>query len=45
VIYHLALKWGMDVDSTDLDGRTPLHWAAYKGHADTIRLLMVLEGE
>lgn len=33
VLYHLALMWGIDVDSPDSDGRTPLHWAAYKGHA------------
>jgi palmitoyltransferase len=43
VLYHLALKWNVDVDSPDQDGRTPLHWAAYKGYADTIRLLLVLE--
>jgi palmitoyltransferase len=27
----------------DHDGRTPLHWAAYKGFADTCRLLLVLD--
>ena len=27
----------------DNDGRTPLHWAAYKGFADSIRLLLVLD--
>eukprot|EP00877_Chromochloris_zofingiensis_P000754 jgi/Chrzof1/1067/Cz01g38320.t1 len=43
VLYHLALKWGVDVDIPDNDGRTPLHWAAYKGYADTIRLLLVLD--
>lgn len=43
VLYHLALKWGLDVDQPDHDGRTPLHWAAYKGFADTIRLLLVLD--
>ena len=30
--------------SPDVDGRTPLHWAAYKGHANTLRLLLVLDG-
>lgn len=44
VLYHLALKWNVDVDSPDTDGRTPLHWAAYKGYADTVRLLIVLDG-
>ncbi|KAJ9511104.1 hypothetical protein QJQ45_013141 [Haematococcus lacustris] len=43
VLYHLALKWGVDMDTPDADGRTPLHWAAYKGYADTLRLLLVLE--
>jgi ankyrin repeat protein len=43
VLYHMALKWGVDMDQPDHDGRTPLHWAAYKGYADTIRLLLVLD--
>lgn len=42
VLYHLALKWGVDLDAPDSDGRTALHWAAYKGFADTIRLLLVM---
>jgi palmitoyltransferase len=33
ILYHLALKWNADTDSLDNDGRTPLHWAAYKGFA------------
>lgn len=41
VLYHLALKWGIDVDVPDNDGRTSLHWAAYKGYADCLRLLLV----
>ena len=43
LLYHLALRWEADVDSVDEDGRTPLHWAAYKGFADTIRLLLVMD--
>jgi hypothetical protein len=43
VLYHLVLKWGIDADAPDHDGRTPLHWAAYKGYADTLRLLLVLD--
>lgn len=30
------------MSETDNDGRTPLHWAAYKGFTDTVRLLLVL---
>ncbi|GIL66775.1 hypothetical protein Vafri_20284 [Volvox africanus] len=43
VLYHLALRWNADVDVPDNDGRTSLHWAAYKGFHDTIRLLLVLD--
>lgn len=42
-LYHVALRWDADLDSPDLDGRTPLHWAAYKGFADTVRLLLVMD--
>jgi palmitoyltransferase ZDHHC13/17 len=43
VLYFLALKWNVEVDSADQDGRTPLHWAAYKGYVDCVRLLLVLD--
>lgn len=43
VLYLMALKWNVDIDTPDNDGRTPLHWAAYKGFSDTIRLLLVLD--
>ncbi len=42
-LYHVALRWDADVDAQDADGRTPLHWAAYKGFGDTIRLLLVMD--
>lgn len=42
VLYHLAMKWGANTDGCDADSRTPLHWAAYKGFADTVRLLLVM---
>lgn len=42
VIYHLALKWHIDIAALDFDGRSALHWAAYKGFTDTVRLLLVL---
>lgn len=25
------MKWGVDVDSPDSDGRTPLHWVSRRG--------------
>ncbi|KAF8404780.1 hypothetical protein HHK36_009669 [Tetracentron sinense] len=37
---HIVAKYGADFDTPDNDGRSPLHWAAYKGFADTIRLLL-----
>eukprot|EP01026_Neomeris_dumetosa_P032414 TRINITY_DN2572_c0_g1_i16.p1 TRINITY_DN2572_c0_g1~~TRINITY_DN2572_c0_g1_i16.p1 ORF type:complete len:523 (-),score=66.82 TRINITY_DN2572_c0_g1_i16:288-1745(-) len=43
VLFHLALRWEVDIDTKDLDDRTPLHWAAYKGFSDTLRLLLVLD--
>nr|GEY38313.1 probable protein S-acyltransferase 23 [Tanacetum cinerariifolium] len=36
----IVSKYHADFDVPDNDGRTPLHWAAYKGFADTIRLLL-----
>lgn len=42
VIYHMVMKWGVNTDVVDGEGRTALHWAAYKGFADTIRLLLVM---
>lgn len=43
LLYHLALRWEIDIDGSDNDGRACLMWAAYKGFADTIRLLLVLD--
>ncbi|KAK3001722.1 hypothetical protein RJ639_021780 [Escallonia herrerae] len=42
-IYHIVTKWNADPDVPDNDGRSPLHWAAYKGFADSIRLLLFLD--
>ena len=42
IIYHLYIKWGIDTDLPDNDGRTPLHWACYKGFRDTVKLLIVM---
>ncbi|KAH0450729.1 hypothetical protein IEQ34_021421 [Dendrobium chrysotoxum] len=42
-LYHIVTKWNADPDVPDNDGRSPLHWAAYKGFADSIRLLLFLD--
>lgn len=42
LLYHLAMKWGANTDTLDNDGRTPLHWTAYKGFSDATRLLLVM---
>lgn len=42
-LYHIVAKWNADPDIPDGDGRSPLHWAAYKGFADCIRLLLFLD--
>ncbi|XP_022755204.1 protein S-acyltransferase 24-like [Durio zibethinus] len=42
-LYHVVSKWNADPDIPDNDGRSPLHWAAYKGFADCIRLLLFLD--
>ncbi|RVX05192.1 Protein S-acyltransferase 24 [Vitis vinifera] len=41
--YTHCYKWNADPDVPDNDGRSPLHWAAYKGFADCIRLLLFLD--
>ncbi|GAV82080.1 zf-DHHC domain-containing protein/Ank_2 domain-containing protein [Cephalotus follicularis] len=43
LLYHIVSKWNADPDVSDSDGRSPLHWAAYKGFADCIRLLLFLD--
>ncbi|KAF6142119.1 hypothetical protein GIB67_037037 [Kingdonia uniflora] len=42
---HIVSKFGADFDSLDNDDRSPLHWAAYKGFADTIRLLLFRDAD
>ena len=44
LLFHLAVRYGADMDSLDHDGRSPLHWAAYKGFPDPVRLLLFLDG-
>nr|GMD95089.1 protein S-acyltransferase 24 [Ipomoea batatas] len=42
-IYYIVRKWNAYPDVPDNDGRSPLHWAAYKGFADCLRLLLFLD--
>ncbi|KAK4476949.1 hypothetical protein RD792_016118 [Penstemon davidsonii] len=37
---YIIAKYHADFDVPDNEGRSPLHWAAYKGFTDTIRLLL-----
>lgn len=37
---HIVARYNAEFDVPDYDGRSPLHWAAFKGHTDTIRLLL-----
>ena len=41
-IYRLVVRWNVNPSGIDLDGRSALHWAAYKGHTDTVKLLIAL---
>lgn len=36
----MLLKSGAKVDTTDLSGRTPLWWAAFRGRIDIARVLI-----
>ncbi|XP_047315169.1 probable protein S-acyltransferase 23 [Impatiens glandulifera] len=40
LLNHIVAKYGADFDAPDNEGRSPLHWAAYKGFTDTVRLLL-----
>ncbi|KAA3486048.1 protein S-acyltransferase 24-like isoform X1 [Gossypium australe] len=42
-LYYVVSKWNADPDVPDNEGRSPLHWAAYKGFMDCIRLLLYLD--
>lgn len=37
---EILLKAGADPNIRDLDGQTPLHWAAEEGSIDTVELLL-----
>ncbi|XP_050210401.1 probable protein S-acyltransferase 23 [Mercurialis annua] len=40
VLNHIVAKYHGEFDVPDNEGRSPLHWAAYKGYPDTVRLLL-----
>ncbi|XP_058772095.1 protein S-acyltransferase 24-like [Vicia villosa] len=42
-LYHIVSKWNAQTDVPDNDGRTPLHWAAFKGFIDCVHLLLFLD--
>jgi len=42
-LYHLALNWNANFEQPDKDGRTSLHWAAYKGFGNMIRVLIFMD--
>lgn len=37
---RLLLSAGMNVDTVDPTGRTPLHWAVSSGHIGVVRILI-----
>ena len=37
---ELLIEHGADVNHQDDDGRTPLHWAARKGHLEIVSILI-----
>ncbi|XBH84723.1 hypothetical protein VPH35_072825 [Triticum aestivum] len=42
-LHHIISKYGAEFEALDNEGRSSLHWAAYKGNADTIRLLLFMD--
>ncbi|XP_010517465.1 PREDICTED: probable protein S-acyltransferase 23 isoform X2 [Camelina sativa] len=37
---HIIVDYAADYNALDNEGRSPLHWAAYNGFTDTVRLLL-----
>ena len=45
LLYHFAVRWAGDMELLDADGRSALHWTAYKGFPDALRLLLFLDAD
>ena len=45
ILYHFKTRWDAHLDALDLDGRSPLHWAAYKGFPDAVKLLLFCDAD
>ena len=45
ILYHFKIRWDAHLDALDLDGRSPLHWAAYKGFPDAVKLLLFCDAD
>ena len=38
----MLVELGADVQAQDVNGLSPMHWAAHNGHAETVRVLVEL---
>ena len=45
MLYHFLLRWNLDVNCMDEDRRSPLHWGAYKGFKDVVKLLLAFDAD
>ena len=43
LVAHFLLEKGIEIDSVDSQGHTPLMWASYRDHEDTIRHLNIVK--
>jgi len=39
-VNHIIVDYAADYNALDIEGRSPLHWAAYNGFTETVRLLL-----
>jgi len=42
LLHHIVTKFDADVEVRDDNGRTPLHWAAYKNYENAMKILIYL---